>query len=161
MSTRPLPPAPSSAPTSQASSPRRARGAQPTPRPSATAPRSQPHGRSRWDTRPSQPDSGLLAAERRFLAWLADADKPDQVQLEDGTHLPLATLLGVLCASWRRLPPAAATTLGLSAESTIGEATAELVLAVKDPAGPRCRSYRAAVYYLHDLHGLMADLHEL
>lgn len=99
-------------------------------------------------------------AEQSFLDWLADPDKPEEVQ-RPGETAPtaLTTLLGLVCTSSRELPAEAAATLGMPAGTTIGAAAAELVLTVNDPAGPRCRSYRAASYYLHDLHPL-ADVFE-
>lgn len=107
------------------------------------------------------PDRGDV--EQIFLDWLADPTKPDSLRLDaaDGPPTPLTELLGRLCTSPRRLPAAAATTLGLSPRARIGDAATQLLLAVKDPAGPRCRSYRAAAYYLRDLHELAAPFDEL
>jgi hypothetical protein len=92
-----------------------------------------------------------LRAEQGCLDWLADPAEPDEVHLAgDGVPTPLTTLFGLLCTSSRRLPADAAATLGMAADTTIGVAAAELVLAVNDPIGPRCSSYRAAVHYLRD-----------
>lgn len=91
--------------------------------------------------------------EDGFLAWLADPLKPDELHVAwaDEPAVPLREALGELSVSTRALPAEMAATLGLPAGTTIGAAAAELILAVNDPAGPRCRSYRAAAYYLHDL----------
>lgn len=129
--------------------------------PPAAPPAAADRARHLWSApRAGRPETVAerLAAERRFLEWLADPGEPDQVALtEDGPTLPMSTLLGTLCTSSGRLPAAAARTLGLPAGVTIGDAAAELVLAVNDPAGPRCRSYRAAVSYLHDLHAFETE----
>lgn len=101
-------------------------------------------------------------AEACFLEWLASPSQPDEVQLAgDAATTPLTRLLGLASTSSRPLPAEAATILGMPDGATVGAAAAELVLAVKDPAGPRCRSYRAAVYYLRDLHELTAALEDL
>jgi hypothetical protein len=103
-----------------------------------------------------------LRAEQRFLDWLADPVEPDAVHVTgEAATMPLHTLLGLACTSDRPLPSEAAATLGMSTGATVGAAAAELVLAVQDPSGPRCRSYRSAVYYLRDLHALTAAFEEL
>lgn len=91
--------------------------------------------------------------EARFAAWLASTAKPDELQ-PDGADLagvPLARALGELSLSPRPLPVELAATVGLPAGTTIGAAATELLLAVTDPAGPRCRSYRAAANHLRDV----------
>jgi hypothetical protein len=93
------------------------------------------------------------AGEDAFLGWLADPDSAHELTLAgaDGPE-PLARILGELSLSSRVLPAQAATSLGLPAgTTTVGHAAVEVLLAVKDPAGPRCRSFRAAVFYLHAL----------
>jgi hypothetical protein len=93
------------------------------------------------------------AGEHAFLGWLADPASTHELTLA-GAHgpEPLAQILGELSLSSRVLPDQAATSLGLPPRTTtVGQAAVEVLLAVKDPAGPRCRSFRAAVLYLHAL----------
>lgn len=93
-----------------------------------------------------------LAAEQAFLSWLTEPTSADEVTVsrtEDPE--PLARVLGELSLSGRVLPAETAAGLGLPAGATVGQAAAELLITVRDPAGPRCRSFRAAVYYLRDL----------
>lgn len=91
-------------------------------------------------------------AEHCFLEWLANPVRPDDVQLMgEDEPMPLTRLLGLVSTSRRPLSDQDAATLGLPAGTTIGDAAAELVLAVNDLGGPHWGSYRAAVYYLHVL----------
>ena len=92
------------------------------------------------------------AMEQAFLVWLAEPTSADELPL-DGSEgpAPLARVLGELSLSGRVLPAETAARVGLPDGTTVGHAAAELLLVVKDPAGPRCRSFRAAVYYLRDL----------
>lgn len=92
------------------------------------------------------------AAEHAFLDWLAQPTSTDELPLATGDGPePLAPILGELSLSKRLLPAQTAARLGLPEGTTLGHAAVEVLLAVKDPAGPRCRSFRAAVYYLRDL----------
>lgn len=93
-----------------------------------------------------------LAAEQAFLAWLAEPTNAGEVPL-DGSEAPepLAQVLGELSLSGRVLPAETAAGIGLSGGATVGHVATELLLAVEDPAGPRCRSFRAAVIYLRGL----------
>ena len=91
------------------------------------------------------------ALEQAFLAWLAQPTSAEELAPPDGARQPLAEVLGELSLSRRELPAETAAGLGLPDGTTVGHTAAELLLAVKDPAGPRCRSFRAAVYYLRGL----------
>ena len=103
-------------------------------------------------SKPSVSTPRQRAAEHALLGWLAESTSADQLSVTDGDRSePLARVLGELSVSRRVLPPGSAADIGLPVGTTVGHAAAELLLAVKDPAGPRCRSYRAAVYYLRDL----------
>ena len=85
-----------------------------------------------------------------LLGWLSACARPDVLDV-DGHLVPdpgFTRLLGRLAPCTRSLPADAATLLGLPSPATVGDAATELLLAVNDPAGPRCRSYRSAVYYL-------------
>jgi hypothetical protein len=92
-------------------------------------------------------------AEAAFTAWLTSADTPDVWRLDgpDAPPVSLTRILGDLALSRRQLPTAAAAALGMPTDATLGYAAAALIVAVNDPAGPRCRSYRSAVFYLRDL----------
>ena len=91
-------------------------------------------------------------AEEAFISWLAEPTSANELTLSDGDEQePLSPVLGELTASRRALPAETAAGLGWPVGATVGHVAAELLIAVKDPAGPRCRSYRAALYYLRDL----------
>lgn len=107
--------------------------------------------------------SARSALEDAFLDWLLGAAKPEQLHL-DGPDAPptqLTWMLGVLSTSSRPLPTEALEVLALPADTSLGAAATELLLAVNDPAGPRCRSYRSAVLYLREHHQLMVAFDEL
>jgi hypothetical protein len=91
--------------------------------------------------------------ETAFVNWLADPVFANELRLDgcDGPPTPMRQALDALCSSVRALPGEAAATLGMPAGTTIGHAVSELRLAVEHPAGPRCRTYRAAAYYLRGL----------
>ena len=99
--------------------------------------------------------SDRTRAEAAFEAWLTSDDRLDvwQVDAPDEPQTSLTVMLGELVLSRRPLPPDAAAALGMPPGTALGYAAAELVLAVNDPAGPRCRSYRSALYYLRDHDG--------
>jgi hypothetical protein len=87
-----------------------------------------------------------------FLAWLADPALPDELAAGQGWAAePVSHLLGRLSTSPRGLMADEAMVVGMPGGTSMGNAAVALVLAVEDPAGPRCRSYRAAVYCLRDL----------
>lgn len=91
--------------------------------------------------------------EAAFMRWLTDPVGADDVRLEgpDGSPSPMRHVLDPLCSSGRPLPGEVAAALGMPAGTPIGHAVSELRLAVDDPTGPRCRSHRAAAYYLRGL----------
>ena len=99
------------------------------------------------------PGTALTRLETAFLGWVVDPLEADEVRLDDHerSHRPLREVLEALSSSTRPLPGEAAAALGLPADTTIGQAADELRHAVADPAGPRCRSHRAAAYYLRGL----------
>jgi hypothetical protein len=94
--------------------------------------------------------------EAAFEAWLTDDDRPDVWQVDDPETSP-TQMLGTLVLSPRQLPGDAADALGMPPGATVGDAAAELILAVNDPAGPRCRSYRSALYFLRDHDGTFVN----
>jgi hypothetical protein len=110
-------------------------------------------GRSSPATAP-RPEAPLATRtpEDTFVAWLLGAEKADELELHgsDGMNTPISWVLGSLTVSAEPLPASAAAELGLAGGTTMGTAATELILAVSDPAGPRCRSYRAAAAYLQD-----------
>jgi hypothetical protein len=90
--------------------------------------------------------------EERFVHWLTSCERsggPDP-DYEDEWVAELPVLLGRLTTSTEPLAAEAARVLGHDGGISIGDAATELLLAVGDPAGPRCRSYRAAVYFLRE-----------
>lgn len=89
-----------------------------------------------------------------FAAWLVPGGGPDGLEVDgpDQPTVPLTTALGWLCTSRMPLAGDAAAMLGLKVGATVGAAAAELLLAVHDPAGPRCASYPEAASYLRVLH---------
>ena len=100
---------------------------------------------------PETADRGEL--EAAFQRWLVEPLAADEVHLDGRGPSPraLGEVLEVLCTSRRPLSDPAAAMLGMPAGTTISQAARELQHAVEDPTGPRCRSYRAAVYYLQGL----------
>jgi hypothetical protein len=103
-------------------------------------------------TRSSPATPFRRAAEQAFLAWLAEPTSADEVALAGVADAePLARVLGELSLSKRVLPAEMAVGAGLPCGTTVGHVATELLRAVEDPSGPRCRSFRAAVFYLHDL----------
>ena len=97
--------------------------------------------------------------ETAFQRWLTEPLEADEIRLDDQERspIPLRHVLGALGTSRRPLPGEVATTLGMPAGTSIGQAATELRHAVEHPAGPRCRSYRAAAYYLRDLDRIALD----
>ena len=91
-------------------------------------------------------------AEQAFLAWLAEPTVANELLLAGGeTPVPVTQVLGELSLSRQTLPTETTASFGLPDGTTIGHVAAELLIAVNDPAGPRCWSYRSAVYYLREL----------
>lgn len=95
----------------------------------------------------------LSDLEAAFMRWLTDPVGADEVRLDgqDRPPSPMRQVLEALRCSVRPLPGEVAATLGLPAGTPIGQAVSELREAVDDPRGPRCRSHRAAVFYLRGL----------
>jgi hypothetical protein len=91
-------------------------------------------------------------AEAAFEAWLTSDGKPDEWPVDDPDAPPtsLTGILGQVVLSRRQLPADAAAELGMPPGAPLGHAATELILAVNDPVGPRCRSYRSALYYVRD-----------
>lgn len=96
--------------------------------------------------------------EDHFLVWAESPEKPDVVELGQRRALLMTTLARRLARSTRPLTPAAALQLGLSPDTTIAVAADELLMATINPDGPRCRSYRAASFFLRGRAQLEADL---
>lgn len=96
--------------------------------------------------------------EDAFCAWAHDPAKPDVVDLGQHRQVPMVQLSRRLGESQATLPASACAQIGLPPDVTIATAVAELLHATVDPDGPRCRSFRAASYYLRGLARLDADL---
>jgi hypothetical protein len=103
----------------------------------------------RGKTRSSDaPDRALL--EAAFRSWVEGHAKADLLVVKalEPIAVPLERALRRLTTSTAPLTPAHGTALGLAEDVTIGAAAAALLQACVDPAGPRCRSYRSATYFL-------------
>jgi hypothetical protein len=99
----------------------------------------------------------LQELEDSFLLWAEAPEKPDIVDLGCRSVL-MTTMARRLARSSRPLTAAAARQLGMPIGTTIAVAARELLQATIDPDGPRCRSYRAASYFLRGIARLEADL---
>ena len=95
--------------------------------------------------------------EDAFCAWAHDPAKPDVVDLGQHGEVPMVELSRRLEGSRATLAASACVQIGLPPDVTIATAVAELLHATVDPDGPRCRSFRAASYYLCGLARLDAD----
>jgi hypothetical protein len=93
---------------------------------------------------------GLHLQEVGFRTWVDSATKPDVLIVGDGgpVAVPLERALRCLLTSTAPLAPAHGDALGLPDDATIATAAALLLHARTDPDGPRCRSFRAASYFL-------------
>ena len=96
--------------------------------------------------------------EDAFLAWAEDPSKPDVIGIAGYGDVSMADLARRLDGSPSLLPPTACRQLGVPTGVTVGIAAAELLHVTVDPDGPRCRSFRAATYYLRGLIRLDDDL---
>jgi hypothetical protein len=95
--------------------------------------------------------------EDAFQAWAHDPAKPDVVDLGEHGDVPMVELSRRLGESRATLAASACAQIGLPSGVTIATAAAALLDATVDPDGPRCRSFRAASYYLRGLAHLDAD----
>lgn len=96
--------------------------------------------------------------EDRFHAWAHDPAKPDAVDLGQDRKISMVELSRQLSESRSTLAASACVQIGLPPGVSIATAVAELLHATVDEDGPRCRSFRAASYYLVGLARLDADL---
>ena len=102
--------------------------------------------------RPTTSADLLDADQTVFLDWLADPALPDEIVARRRRPTERTVyLLGRLATSPYALPVAAAAVVGLPAGTSMGTAAVALVLAVEDPVGPCCPSYRAAAHHLRRL----------
>jgi hypothetical protein len=97
---------------------------------------------------PETPGTAVL--ESALRSWIDSDTKPEVLDIgtRDSVGMPMEPALRRLTASTEPLSPACGESLGLEASATIGAAATALLRARVDPTGPRCRSYRAAAYYL-------------
>jgi len=89
--------------------------------------------------------------EDAFRAWAEGTELPETVTLDDGVEIPLLELSRLLLRSPTPLPPSASTRIGLGPDESVASAATALLRSTVDPAGPRCRSFRSAVYFLRGL----------
>lgn len=105
---------------------------------------------------PDDPPADRLQRLRDALdAWMSDPSHPETATLGapgglEGT-IVLDDLLGRLRRDDTRLAATATSHLGLPRSTTYGQLARLLWWARKDPNGPRCRSYRAALYLVGEL----------
>jgi hypothetical protein len=111
-----------------------------------TAPSLAPHARGL-----APEDLHLL--ERALRAWIEDPSGPDTLTIgrDDPVTVPLEHALAHLRRSTEPLTPAHRRALGLGRGATLATAAAELLQACVAADGPRCRSFRAARYFLAGL----------
>lgn len=103
----------------------------------------------------SEPALGLDELEEAFRAWVEDPVKPTVVELgPSGRTLSTAEFLRDLESSTGTLDPPASEQIGFPAGVTIAVAAEALLHATVAPDGPKCRSWRAASYYLRGLSDL-------
>lgn len=126
-----------------------------------TSSRRQPPPRST----PADPEPTGSAVDRRgdeevLLAWLAECRHPGAAR-HPAPDAAFSQLLVRLSGSTDPLPADLAGVLALGRGATIGDAATELLLAVNNLGGPRCRSYRAAVLYLQGDPGPLFDPREV
>jgi hypothetical protein len=89
--------------------------------------------------------------ENAFRAWAHDPAKPDVVELGQHGEVSMVEVSRRLAESRATLAAFECAQIGLPPGVTIATAAAELLRATIDPNGPRCRSFRAASYYLRGL----------
>ena len=102
--------------------------------------------------------SSLDAFEDDFLDWLHDPVMPEVIAAGRDGEIAMVDLCRDLAGSPTTLSVLDARRIGLSAGATVGTAATALLHATVDPQGPRCRSFRAARYYLRGLANLDTDL---
>jgi len=105
-----------------------------------------------------RPDPTVCDLELAFRAWVDDPIRPDflSVGQDSDTSISLEQALSLLLDSTAPLAPSSGRTLGLDHGACIGLAARRLLHARIHPDGPRCRSFRAAAYYLGGLARLEA-----
>jgi hypothetical protein len=99
------------------------------------------------------PDELALA----FRRWADGHAHPDSVHVGHG-EFPMTELIRLLGDSHDPLATSTAIGLGLRPGATIASAASALLWATVDPHGPRCRSFRAATFFLRGLAQLDADV---
>jgi hypothetical protein len=101
----------------------------------------------------------LALLEAAFVDWVDGWARPDVLVVggDTGSTIPLDSALVTLRSSTKPLDPAHGRLLGLAGEACVGRAAERLLHARLDPDGPRCRSFRAAGYYLIGLALLESD----
>lgn len=102
--------------------------------------------------------SSLDALEDDFLDWLHDPVMPEVIAHGLHGEVAMVDLCRHLAGSQTKLGVFDARRVGLPSGATIGTAAAALLHSTVDPQGPRCRSFRAARYYLRGLANLDTDL---
>ena len=94
--------------------------------------------------------AGPLAIGAALSHGVGSATVTDLVAGPEWSAEPVSHLLGRLSTSQQELTADEAMMLAMPAGTGTGNAAVALLLAVEDPAGPRCRFYPAA-YSLQDI----------
>jgi hypothetical protein len=95
----------------------------------------------------------LRHSEAAFRDWVDGIARPDVLTVgpRPCAEMPLEQLLASLQSSTALLAPARGRAIGLDDRVSVADAATELLHVRFDPKGPRCRSFRAASYYLAGL----------
>jgi len=93
---------------------------------------------------------GLHLQAVGLRAWIEGPAKPEVLLVGPGAQIavPLERALQCLLSSDEPLAPAHGRALGLADDASIATAASRLLEARFSPYGPRCRSFRAASYFL-------------
>ena len=89
--------------------------------------------------------------EQVFRDWADDEAHPDVITAGRHRGLRMVRLAQLLRDSDATLATSTSAGLGLGPGATIADASAALLWATVDPDGPRCRSFRAATFFLRGL----------
>jgi hypothetical protein len=104
-------------------------------------------------------EPSLTVLEDAFRRWVEGRVRPETLSIgrDPAVDLPMELVLRRLTSSTAPLRPTDGRRLGLAADVCVAEAAERLLQARLDPSGPRCRSFRAASYFLVGLARIAVD----